>query len=328
MKMSTWGVCVAAVWAVCAAGCGNSDLRRGDEALANQDFDGAIAAYQAVLSREPDNVDLRYRLVDAYVKQMSVARSTGHVPLPELESAVAAVHAIVEPVRATEPRLSEALVQLHLSLARNYDDANLPERARDEWRVIADLKPGASAYFNVGHASMALGEWEEAIGAFRKALEQDAYMVDAYKGLGNAMIQLRQDAEAAKAYKQALDIEPLDQGVRFNLGVALMRSGSVDEAIAEFEKVIEQDPTYPLAYRGMRNALERKGDLEAAREWDQRFRDVAGLASGSEAAEAADAMAADAADGGADAVSPAAQSDPAVEAGSTPAPEGIEGEAS
>lgn len=266
-----------AVGVVLLGGCGNADLRRGDDALNRQDFDTAIAAYQAVLDREPENLDVRYRLVDAHVQRINVTRSLGPLPLPDLESAVKQVHEIITPVQDTEPELRAALVQLHFSLARNYDEAGMPEQARDEWRTIAGLQPAAEAYYNVGHASTLLGDWEGAIAAFEQALAMDEFLVDAYKGLGNSYIQVRRDADAVVAYKRALDIEPLDVSTRFNLGVALQRTDKLDEAIAEFKKVVEQDPTYPLAYRGMRNALERKGDVEGSLEWDRRWREVAGL---------------------------------------------------
>ncbi len=268
----------AVLIAVCLLmGCGNPALQRGDEALNRQDFEGAISAYRTVLASEPENVAVRYRLVDAHVKRINVSRSLGPLPLPELEAAVKEVHEIIAPVQESEPDLRAALVQLHFSLARNYDDAAMPEQARNEWRTIASLQPGAEAQYNIGHASTLLGDWEGAVEAFQQAIAMDEFLVDAYKGLGNSYIQLLKDADAVTAYQRALEIEPLDSGTRFNLGVALQRTGEVDAAIVEYQKVIEQDPTYSLPYRGMRNALERKGDREGATEWDRRWREVAGL---------------------------------------------------
>lgn len=274
VHLGAWG---AVAGAIVLTGCGNATLRRGDEALNRQDFDTAISVYREVLAQEPENVAVRYRLVDAHVKRINVTRSLGPLPLPDLEAAVREVHEIIAPVKDTEPDLRAALVQLHFSLARNYDEAGMPEQARAEWRTIVQLQPTAEGHYNVGHASTLLGDWEGAVEAFQQAANMDAFLSSAYKGLGNSFIQLREDEKAVTAYQSALEIEPLDSATRFNLAVALQRTGQFDEAIAEFTTVIEQDPTYSLPYRGMRNVLERKGDVEGALEWDRRWREVAGI---------------------------------------------------
>jgi len=274
------GACVSLC--VLLAACGDPAVRKGDEALARQDFDAAISAYTKALAEHPDDLDVRYRLVDAYVQQINFARGQESLPLPELEKAVEEVHQIIEPVKDSQPDLSRALVQLHFSLARNYGEAQMPEKAREQWEIIVGLQPSALAYFNIGHSCTLLADWECAVSAYQKAIEMDEFLTDAYKGLGNAYIQLRRDADAAGAYRKALEIEPLDTSIRYNLGIALKRTGDLDGAITEFGKAIEQDPEYALPYRGLRDTWELKGDMAKAEEWDRKWREVAGLEAGAE----------------------------------------------
>jgi len=237
----------------------------------------AVQAYEAALARDEQNIQARYRLVEALVSQINVGRAQGTMPLPELAAAIDRVHQVILPIRAEEPDLLAALINLHVSLARTYADANMPELARDTWRRVAELDPGADVYFNVGQASVELGDWEEAVAAFKDALALDPSHAEALKGLGNVYIQLRRDEDAVEAYNQVLEIRPNDTRTRYNLGVALARVGRLDEAIAQYERVIEEDPEYPLAYWGMRNALERKGDAAAAAQWESKWREKAGL---------------------------------------------------
>lgn len=311
------------VLAAAVAGCGNSDVRAGEQAMQQQDYDAAISHFRDALAAEPDDVQLRYQLVTAIVSKVNLERARGTMPLSGLEQSVREVNEIVAPILDQEPELKAALVDLHSSLARSYGEANMHEKARERWETIAKLAPSTTAYANAGHAATLLGDWEGAIKDFRKAVELDPYNATAYRGIGNAYIQLRQDQDAVEAYQKALEAEPLDYKTRYNLGVAYNRTNQPEQAIEEFQKVIEQDPTYPLAYMGMRNAYERMGEVEKALEWDTTWRQKAGLESreATEARKAEEPAAADVAGAASEAGAPAPPADVPDLSASEPAPD-------
>lgn len=313
-----WHACALTLVMCLMAGCGDADIRRGDAAMARQDFPMAVQAYEAALARDDQNVKARYRLVEALVSQINVGRAQGTMPLPELAAAIDRVHQVILPIRDEEPELLNALVNLHVSLARTYADANMPELARDTWRRVAELQPNADVHFNIGQASVELGDWEEAMAAFKDALALDPTHAEALKGLGNVYIQLRRDEDAVDAYNQVLEIRPNDTRTRYNLGVALARVGRLDDAIAQYERVIEEDPEYPLAYWGMRNAVERKGDAEGAAEWERKWREKAGLDSTGAEPTAESAPAAD--ETGTESADTPASVDSGAQPAPTPAP--------
>lgn len=73
-------------------------------------------------------------------------------------------------------------------------------------RAVRHKPDYALAFENLGNNSLALGEYEEAVAAFRRALALDASMVSALDGLGTALIQqgLVDQGRAARAEAAAL----------------------------------------------------------------------------------------------------------------------------
>ena len=61
----------------------------------------------------------------------------------------------------------------------------------------------ALAFENIGNNSLVLGEYEEAVAAFRRALALDGSMVSALDGLGTALIQQGRVAEGRAARAEA-----------------------------------------------------------------------------------------------------------------------------
>ncbi len=71
--------------------------------------------------------------------------------------------------------------------------------------------------------------------------------VGAWIQLGNLYFDTNQFEEAIKAYKKALELEPNDPNVWTDLGVIYRRSGKPRQAIEAFDKAIELDPSHELS---------------------------------------------------------------------------------
>ena len=66
--------------------------------------------------------------------------------------------------------------------------------------------------------------------------------------LSAAVLEARdRDDEAIQAYRAALEAEPDVPGVHYQLGMALTRTMRLDEAVSEFHKELEVDPYHVLA---------------------------------------------------------------------------------
>jgi len=70
--------------------------------------------------------------------------------------------------------------------------------------------------------------------------------------------------EAIQAYKQALELNPAAAGALVNLGTIYYRQRNYQEAEQHYVKAIEVDSNYPLAHYNLGNLYDEQGDLTRA----------------------------------------------------------------
>lgn len=85
-----------------------------------------------------------------------------------------------------------------------------------------------------------------------------------YINLGNDLIDPKKQEEAIKAYRKAIELDPKNATAYNNLGLALIQQGELKEAITAYRKAIEFDPEYAEAYNNLSIALKEEGKLEEA----------------------------------------------------------------
>jgi superkiller protein 3 len=132
-----------------------------------------------------------------------------------------------------------------------------PVRAQD---------PDAEMSFNSGLTHLREGRPQLALEEFKKAVKGDPKSPYFQKGLGLAYTQLGKFDDAVAAFRKALQINPYYVDVRNDLGTALMLSGKRTEGKAEYVTAYN-DPTNPspdLSARNLGQAyLEEKNYTEA-----------------------------------------------------------------
>lgn len=111
------------------------------------------------------------------------------------------------------------------------------------WTKLADLNPHfAAAHVNVGIALEEEGKVDEAIRAYRKALEAEPERFAAHYNLGNALFRKGLYADAARAYERILDRQPDHAAAHKNLGIALLYIDRPCDALRHLERSAELDP--------------------------------------------------------------------------------------
>jgi tetratricopeptide (TPR) repeat protein len=101
---------------------------------------------------------------------------------------------------------------------------------------------------------------EEAIAAYKKAIDLDPNFARPHDGLGALLGDVQRDYDGAIAcFRKAIEIDPKDAHYHFDLGNALSRKGQVDEAIACYQKVIELQPNFAEAHCNLGGALRHQG---------------------------------------------------------------------
>ena len=99
------------------------------------------------------------------------------------------------------------------------------------------------------------GRLEEAIAAYRRAIELNPDHAEAHNNLGNVLGEQGRLDEAIAAYHRAIALKPdLGRGPQ-QPGHRAEGQGRLDEAIAAYHRAIELKPDYAEAHNNLGNAL-------------------------------------------------------------------------
>ena len=125
----------------------------------------------------------------------------------------------------------------------------------------------AEARFNAGLTHLRDGRPKLALDEFQQAIKQDPKNPYFHKGLGLAYASLKRFDDAVGAFRKALVLNPYYTDVRNDLGMALVLAGKRQAGKAEFLAAFN-DPTNPTPEISARNLgqayLEEKNHAEAA----------------------------------------------------------------
>ncbi len=109
---------------------------------------------------------------------------------------------------------------------------------------------------------------QEAMAAYRKAIELDPRMAEAHTNLGNLYYMQKKPEKAKEFYLKAIKLDSKHKEALFNLANILMEELKFKEAAALYKRAIELDSEFVDAYFNLALCLENldKGD-EARRHW-------------------------------------------------------------
>jgi tetratricopeptide (TPR) repeat protein len=165
------------------------------------------------------------------------------------------------------PESGQALFDFELAeLAREASTLPLRTPARPAPPALASLaKPEtAESWFERGSDLEYDDAPEEAMAAYRHALELDASLPDAHLNLGRLLHELGETAEAESHYRQALAVRPDDATAAYNLGVALQDLGRLRDAAKSYETALGSEPGYADAHYNLAGIYEKLGEKESA----------------------------------------------------------------
>ena len=104
----------------------------------------------------------------------------------------------------------------------------------------------------LGIALDSSGHGEEAIAAFRRAVETNLDMAEARRDLAIALLRHNDFSEAAAELQQAISRHPDDPVTHYLAGQTFEIQGHTAEAHAEYERTLQLDPSHTLAREGLR----------------------------------------------------------------------------
>jgi tetratricopeptide (TPR) repeat protein len=135
---------------------------------------------------------------------------------------------------------------------------NIPEFVNIPPGGLDHIEAPATDFYKLFDFAVAFSEkkqYEDAVPAWKKALELDASDPRAHDNFGVALAETGKIDEAIAEYRQSLELNPGSSHTHNNLGSALAEKGMFDEALQHFQTAVELNPDNPSAQINLGNAL-------------------------------------------------------------------------
>jgi len=176
----------------------------------------AIEQYEQIIKIEPDNVDDHLLLGRLYRLNNDLQKAEG-----EFKTAV-----------KLDANSEEAVT----TLAYLYNEEGDTARAGEVLSSIPDAARSAKLYSALGYTYEQQKQYKNAIGAYRKAIEQDRDNLDAIRGLAQNLMNDGQTDAALEQYKIIADANPEDAQTYLRMAEIYRKSGKFDLALESLKK--------------------------------------------------------------------------------------------
>jgi len=152
--------------------------------------------------------------------------------------------------------------------------------ARRVFEQARSLKPGqVQAVIGLGHAFESLGQPEEARKALETALEMQGETPQLLTSLARIRLKRAASEDDVAAAQSLLDrasrLDPEDPEIWYELGRIELRQKRDAVAIIRFRRALSLSPQHSGALNNLATALQRTGDLDAARRARKKVREIA-----------------------------------------------------
>jgi predicted O-linked N-acetylglucosamine transferase (SPINDLY family) len=122
-------------------------------------------------------------------------------------------------------------------------------------RAVQQNPDDAEAYFNLALAATAYRDFRAAVKNYEHCLRLNPDHVDAGFNLANTLLQLNNLREAIAAYKNVIRLDPQHAQAFNNLGIAQKKCSRMKEAIQSFHQAIALKKDFAEAYNNLGNAF-------------------------------------------------------------------------
>jgi protein O-GlcNAc transferase len=144
--------------------------------------------------------------------------------------------------------------KLFQSAVQHYQAGKL-QQAEHILKKIAKVRPVFDVYLYLGNVLQDMGQREEAVLYYRKAIGLNPEYAGTYYNIAAIMQEEGRFDEAVAHYRRVIDLDPRYAGTYNSIGVVLQAKGQYDEAMTSFRKAIEIDPDFFAAYTNLGNVL-------------------------------------------------------------------------
>lgn len=99
-------------------------------------------------------------------------------------------------------------------------------------------------YIDLGVAHYRMKDYESAIQAFEKAVEQNPFGTQALLYEATCYHEMGQETKAAEAFQRAIDVDPTNVEVRYSIAQLYEKSNRPQDALVQYQAIYQQNPDY------------------------------------------------------------------------------------
>ncbi|MEX2541839.1 MAG: tetratricopeptide repeat protein [Trueperaceae bacterium] len=218
-------------------------------------FPLAIESFQKAIEASPDNTEAYVQLALAYQDQYLADPQR----FPNRLSEALRTLETAEGIRPEDPRVLNAKGVIQFQMGSLQAAQTSLEQAVDAaGRADTEMPPRERSvvHVNLGKTYRDLGNLEQALNAFRRAVVLDPGSATAHNNLGNIHYRLGNCGEAEYELSQAASLDPQSLSAVSQLAIALFECGNVTGSVAHFERAVEisgavfNPPLYTYLARG------------------------------------------------------------------------------
>lgn len=255
----------------------------GNIARGAREYESAIASFRRALWLNPGMPEAHRALGDLYLLTDNVDRAILHYNQAltgsdeDLDLYLNLGYFFNEKERPGEAheqflkalKLDNTNVTAKFGLIDAYARGGLVEVATRAYATMSsadDPREDHAVLRNIGLAFLKLGDYEQALRWFGRALEQEPEDPESYLGMGRAHRELGEVEEARAAYEQALELDPGYVKALTNLGQLQYLEGNVPAAIENYCLALEEEPDNHAVNNNLAMAYYAEGKVELALE--------------------------------------------------------------
>jgi tetratricopeptide (TPR) repeat protein len=150
-----------------------------------------------------------------------------------------------DPSRAQTDERARALVEEGL----RYADAGKWDEALKAYKQAVEVDPRYSdAYLSMGDAYMSAGKYKEGFAAYRQAIAASPSNADAFYSLGAAYNDMGQFGDAFKPFVTAISLRPDFAEAHYGIGFAYLRLENFKDALIYLRRAVRLAPDYADAH--------------------------------------------------------------------------------
>ena len=152
-------------------------------------------------------------------------------------------------------------------LAVDNQQKNKLNIAQKLYLEILAINPNhSSACNNLGVICEKLGDYQRAMGCYKKAIRNNPKYIDALNNLGALFQNSKNYQKAKECYEKVIEINPEYAATYINLGVIFVQLGKNQKAKEYYEKAIEINPQYIDALNNLGALFQNSKNYQKAKE--------------------------------------------------------------